>query len=102
MCIFLCIAPIFQKRTNSFGMNGGDDETRTRDLCRDRRGYQVLSTTYKAVGDCQVLDNTHKSATSRVEHRVEKRARIYSHTLRMSRLGRKLVTSEDAIRHECI
>src|SRR4029077_664436 len=21
---------------NSFGMNGGDDETRTRDLCRDR------------------------------------------------------------------
>ena len=23
-------------RHNSFGMNGGDDETRTRDLCRDR------------------------------------------------------------------
>ena len=22
------------------------------------RGYQVLTTTYKAVGDCQVLDNT--------------------------------------------
>ncbi len=35
MCIFLCIAPIFQRRPNSFGMNGGDDETRTRDLCRD-------------------------------------------------------------------
>ena len=35
MCIFLCIAPIFQKWTYSFGMNGGDDETRTRDLCRD-------------------------------------------------------------------
>ena len=39
------------------------------------RGYPVLTTTYKAVGDCQVLDNTHKSATSRVEHRVEKRTR---------------------------
>jgi hypothetical protein len=36
MCIFLCIAPIFQKRAKSFGNNGGDDETRTRDLCRDR------------------------------------------------------------------
>jgi len=22
------------------------------------RGFQVLTTTYKAVGDCQVLDNT--------------------------------------------
>jgi hypothetical protein len=61
-----------------------------------------LYRTYKAVGDCQVLDNTHKSATSRVEHRVEKRARIYSHILRMSRLARKFATSEDAIRHECI
>jgi hypothetical protein len=36
MCIFLCIAPIFQKPAKSFGKNGGDDETRTRDLCRDR------------------------------------------------------------------
>src|ERR1700739_3347845 len=27
-----------------------------------KRGYQVLTTTYKAVGDCQVLDNTQKSA----------------------------------------
>jgi hypothetical protein len=35
MCIFLCIAPIFQKRAKSFGKNGGDDGTRTRDLCRD-------------------------------------------------------------------
>jgi len=35
MCIFLSIAPIFQKRANSFEKNGGDDETRTRDLCRD-------------------------------------------------------------------
>jgi hypothetical protein len=28
-------------------MNGGDDETRTRDLCRDS-GLQVLSTTWKS------------------------------------------------------
>ncbi len=35
MCIFLYIAPIFQKSPNSFGMNGGDDGTRTRGLCRD-------------------------------------------------------------------
>jgi hypothetical protein len=35
MCIFLCIAPIFQKPAKSFRKNGGDDETRTRDLCRD-------------------------------------------------------------------
>jgi hypothetical protein len=39
MCIFLCIAPIFQKPAKSFGKNGGDDETRTRDLCRDRAAF---------------------------------------------------------------
>jgi hypothetical protein len=39
MCIFLCIAPIFQKSPNSFGKNGGDDETRTRDLLRDRQAF---------------------------------------------------------------
>ncbi len=33
---FLCIAPIFQKSPNPFGRNGEDDETRPRDLCRDR------------------------------------------------------------------
>ena len=69
---------------------------------RAERCGTTLPPQYKAVGDCQVLDNAHKSATSRVEHRVEKRARVYSHKLRMSRLGRKFVTSEDAIRHECI
>src|ERR1700722_3717654 len=36
------------------------------------RGQQVLTTTYKAVGDCQVLDNTPLSDTSRVGLRVEK------------------------------
>ena len=34
--------------------------------------HQVLPTTYKAVGDCQVLENTHKTNTFRVGHRVEK------------------------------
>src|SRR5271168_458023 len=34
--------------------------------------HQVLPTTYKAVGDCQVLENTYKTNTSRVGHRVEK------------------------------
>jgi hypothetical protein len=34
--------------------------------------HQVLPTTYKAVWDCQVLENTHKTDTFRVGHRVEK------------------------------
>jgi len=50
MCIFLCIAPIFQKRTNSFEKNGGDDETRTRDLCRDSGAGIGFTTTYKNAG----------------------------------------------------
>jgi len=33
--------------------------------------HQVLPTTYKAVGVCQVLENTHKTKTFRVGHRVE-------------------------------
>jgi len=37
------------------------------------RGFQVLTTTYKAVGDCQVLDNTPWLDTSRVGFRVEMR-----------------------------
>jgi hypothetical protein len=28
-----------QNQSNSFGKNGGDDETRTRDLCRDRAAF---------------------------------------------------------------
>ena len=46
-------------RYNSFGMNGGDDETRTRDLCRDR--YHDLET--------QVLTGSSK------EHKVVKTRR---------------------------
>ena len=35
-CIFLHPRWFDRSRRNSCGMNGGDDETRTRDLCRDR------------------------------------------------------------------
>jgi hypothetical protein len=34
--------------------------------------HQVLPMTYKAIGDCQVLENTQKTNTFRVGHRVEK------------------------------
>jgi hypothetical protein len=36
--------------------NGGDDETRTRDLCPDRLGIGVLSATYILSGGCQVVE----------------------------------------------
>jgi hypothetical protein len=51
--------------------NGGDDETRTGDLCRDGA---ITSSTYSLQGcwDRQVLDNTHKSGKSRVSLRVRK------------------------------
>jgi hypothetical protein len=42
------------------------------------RGHQVLTTTYKAVGDCQVLDNTPWSDTSRVGLRVEFRENCWA------------------------
>ena len=35
---------------NSFGKNGGDDETRTRDLCRDSGPSIGFTTTYKTAG----------------------------------------------------
>ena len=41
--------------------NGGDDETRTRDLCRDRLGRLVFSATYILHGGCQVAVRTHKN-----------------------------------------
>jgi len=31
-------------------MNGGDDETRTRDLCRDSGPLKGFTTTYKTAG----------------------------------------------------
>jgi len=34
----------------SFRKNGGDDETRTRDLCRDSGPLKGFTTTYKTAG----------------------------------------------------
>jgi hypothetical protein len=41
---------VSEKSGNSFGMNGGDDETRTRDLCRDSGPVIGFTTTYKTAG----------------------------------------------------
>jgi hypothetical protein len=41
--------------------NGGDDETRTRDLCRDRLGIDVLSATYVLSGGCQVAEKDYRN-----------------------------------------
>ena len=38
--------------------NGGDDGTRTRDLCRDRPGMHVLSATYILAGAAKSLKGT--------------------------------------------
>jgi hypothetical protein len=37
-----------------FGMNGGDDETRTRDLCRDRATLYGFTTTYNNAGTAKI------------------------------------------------
>ena len=37
--------------------NGGDDETRTRDLCRDSETALGLSRTYRLMKTAQVLEN---------------------------------------------
>src|SRR6266852_4641793 len=42
------------------------------------RGHQVLTTTYKAVGDCQVLDNTPWLDISRIGLRVEIRENCWA------------------------
>jgi hypothetical protein len=50
---------------NFFGMNGGDDETRTRDLCRDRIGWQTPMATKDCIGPgsvCRVCSRKTKSA----------------------------------------
>ena len=41
-CVFLHPRWFHRSLRNSFGMNGGDDETRTRDLCRDSMVGKVL------------------------------------------------------------
>jgi hypothetical protein len=37
-----------------FGKNGGDDETRTRDLCRDSVAWLGFTTTYKTAGTAKL------------------------------------------------
>ena len=44
--------------TKRFRMNGGDDGTRTRDLCRDSLGIYVLSATYILAGAAKSLKRT--------------------------------------------
>ena len=39
LCTFLCTTSIQQITRNLLKINGGDDETRTRDLCRDRAAF---------------------------------------------------------------
>jgi hypothetical protein len=45
-----------RNQPKSFGMNGGDDETRTRDLCRDRREVNRWRTQNQQV-TCAVVGN---------------------------------------------
>ena len=54
---------------------GGDDETRTRDLCRDRLGVFVFSATYVLNGGCQVAARNQKrtGAVGRIVGRKSKR-----------------------------
>ena len=51
---FLCPRWFRQNSPNSFGKNGGDDETRTRDLCRDRAGPIGFTTTYNNAGTAKI------------------------------------------------
>jgi hypothetical protein len=43
---------------------GGDDETRTRDLCRDSVAWIGFITTYKTCGDCQTTHKSYKTSHS--------------------------------------
>jgi hypothetical protein len=56
-CVLFASSMVSMKRRNSFGINGGDDETRTRDLCRDRRSVnhwrtQNQQVSVAVVGNC--------------------------------------------------
>jgi hypothetical protein len=63
--------------------NGGDDETRSRDLCRDRaETTSTYNNLHKAVGDCQVLVKTQWLDRSRVGVRVGDLGKCLSVTVR--------------------
>jgi hypothetical protein len=53
-CALFAPSMVSRNCANHFGMNGGDDETRTRDLCRD----SVLSATYILAGAAKSLEGT--------------------------------------------
>jgi len=47
-----------------FEKNGGNDETRTRDLYRDSLASLGFTTTYKTRGDCQTTRKSYKTSHS--------------------------------------
>jgi hypothetical protein len=47
-----------------FGLYGGDDGARTRDLCRDRVGFSTIFNNLQAAGGCQ---NTSKYAVAELK-----------------------------------
>ncbi len=51
-------------RTQVLEKNGGDDETRTRDLCRDSVAWLGFTTSYKTRGDCQTTRKSYKTSHS--------------------------------------
>jgi hypothetical protein len=65
---------IVPKLMNRVGPCGIELQTST----ESPRGHQVLTITYKAVGDCQVHDNTPCLDTSRVGLRVEMREKCWA------------------------
>jgi hypothetical protein len=54
----------------------------------------TVSTTYKAVGDCQVLDNTQKSDTSRVAVRVDDRPPRTQNYCAFSEISRSFISEQ--------
>ncbi len=59
-CVFLHPTLVSLNRDNSFEKNGGDDGTRTRDLCRDRVPRLGNSSTYGEHQGTQSIENTQK------------------------------------------
>jgi hypothetical protein len=57
----LCVGVFGVTSDNSLRKNGGDDETRTRDLCRDSAAGIGFTTTYKTRGDCQTQSKSYKT-----------------------------------------
>ncbi len=67
---------------------GGDDETRTRDLCRDRVPLLGFTTTYKYAGTAKILVSRTRPQMLWVELWVEKPEEIRDQTPARSRQRR--------------